>query len=249
MLVFDLALHTATIEQEHQDEYARLNNELIEIERLRKEEADLYRGKLLDIVTVLYEREEYSMGGFETEEGADVTAVYEAIVNYSRDYRDVLSIMGNYFQERSEFLAEIPSVWPIEYNELTRITSGFGWRLSPVSGKISYHTGIDIAGTWNAEVFASADGIVVEHWVPPGGVWQGHDIFGGMVKIRHSGGFETVYAHLKWTDFANVHEGREIKQGDRIGIMGSTGVSTGQHLHYEVRLDGVPVNPLDYLRF
>ncbi len=254
LLVFDLATYIATAEHRRQNEYSQtvkqLSTELEELEALQDENEGLYREKLTDIVKVLYEREEHAMGGFETEEGADVEAVYQAIMNYSLDYREILSAMDNYFTEREEFLAQVPSIWPVVYNELTRITSGFGWRISPISGEISFHTGIDIAGTWNADVIAPADGVVVEHYVPPDGVrWKGHDKYGGMVKIRHAGGFETVYAHLKSTDLKNVHEGREIKQGDRIGIMGNTGDSRGQHLHYEVWLDGKLVNPLDYLRF
>lgn len=253
ILLWDVSTYVAqSIESDrcaYEEEIARLTEQRDEAVRIREEDAELYSESLMEIATTLYERESYSMGGFETDEGADVTALYQAVMNYSNDYRDLLSVTENYFDERDEFLAEVPSIWPVEYNELTRITSGFGWRLSPVFDEITYHTGVDIAGTWNAKVIAPADGVVVEHWIPPDGRWRGHDTYGGMVKIRHAGGFETVYAHLKWTDLANIHEGNEIRQGDRIGIMGDTGVSRGDHLHYEVWLNGVPVNPLDYLRF
>ena len=104
----------------------------------------LYRDKLMDIVTTVYEREFYSMGGYETPQGADVTEIYEAILNEVRDYGSMLEVVSNYFDARGEYLEDIPSVWPIEYNSMTRITSGFGWRLSPLTGRVSFHNGLDM---------------------------------------------------------------------------------------------------------
>jgi len=211
---------------------------------------NVYRDKLMTIVATVYEREFYNMGGYETANGAGVTEIYEAILNEVQDYRSMLRLVDNYFDTRKEYLDEVPSVWPIEYNESTRITSGFGWRVSPISGEVRYHSGMDIAGVWDAKIIASADGIVTENWLVPGwygGVrYKGHKDLGGMIKIQHAGGFETVYGHL---NKSFVHEGYEVKRGDVIGIIGNTGTSKGRHLHYELYYNGKPVNPLDHLQF
>lgn len=214
------------------------------------EAEDFYRDKLMEIVTTVYEREFYSMGGYETPYGADVTEIYQAILNEVQDYGSMLSVVDNYFDRRTEYLKEIPSVWPIEYNEFTRITSGFGWRLSPITGDVSFHPGLDIAGVWNSKIIATADGVIKDHWRVPGlynGVqYYGHSDLGCAIKIQHVGGFKTVYGHLSESF---VREGQIVKRGDVIGIMGNTGTSKGRHLHYELHHNGVPVNPLDHLQF
>jgi murein DD-endopeptidase MepM/ murein hydrolase activator NlpD len=218
-------------------------------EDLEETEA-LYADKLMDIVTIVYEREFYSMGGYETPDGAGVTEIYEAILNEVQDYGSMLQVVDTYFDARREYLTDIPSVWPIEYDSLTRITSGFGWRVSPLTGNVVFHNGIDIAGVWNAKVIAPADGVVMEHWLTPGWHWgtyyHGHRTLGGMIRILHDGGFMTIYGHLSRTD---VHEGQIVKRGDVIGVIGDTGQANGRHLHYELSRYLEPVNPIDYLQF
>jgi murein DD-endopeptidase MepM/ murein hydrolase activator NlpD len=122
----------------------------------------------------------------------------------------------------------------VDYRE----TSPFGYR-----GKIvglmggssnQYHVGIDMASN-NCEdgayVLASADGEVFDHYPPPNGYFQGHKQYGGMIVLYHGDGIYTRYAHMKETF---VHIGQKIHRGDIIGVVGSTGVSTGPHLHFEV---------------
>ncbi|MCH8166315.1 MAG: peptidoglycan DD-metalloendopeptidase family protein [Proteobacteria bacterium] len=111
-----------------------------------------------------------------------------------------------------------------------RRTSGFGPR-----GR-SMHTGLDIAAPRGTPVYATADGIVTF-----AGRQRG---YGRVVKIRHAFGFETVYAHL---NRARVKVGQRVGRGDRIGDMGSTGRSTGNHVHYEIRIDNKPVNPVKFI--
>ena len=211
---------------------------------------DDYQDKLMTIVTTVYEREFYNMGGYSTPEGGGVTEVYEAILNTVRDYRTMLNAVDNYFDARQKYTDEIPSIWPVNYDESIRITSGFGWRLSPITHRVSFHTGVDITGEDETMIIAVADGEVITHYFPPGwyhGVqYYGHDDFGGMVRIQHTGGFQTLSGHLSKTF---VHEGQMVKRGDSIGVMGNTGKSMGIHLHYEVWKDGELVNPLDYLMF
>jgi murein DD-endopeptidase MepM/ murein hydrolase activator NlpD len=227
-------------------EIEKLETELMGKENDLKEAQQLYQDKLMDIVATVYEREFYSMGGYETPEGAGVTEVYEAIVNEIQDYQGMLAAVANYFDRRTEYLETIPTVWPIEYNEFTSITSGFGWRLSPFTGEVRFHSGLDISGVWDAKIIAPADGVVVEHWPAPEGYYQGHPNLGGMVKIEHAGGFDTVYGHMS---IVYVGEGLKVKRGDVLGVMGDTGTSKGRHLHYELHHNGIPVNPIDYLQF
>ncbi len=111
-----------------------------------------------------------------------------------------------------------------------RRTSGFGPR-----GR-SMHSGLDIAAPRGTPIYSTADGVVTL-----AGRQRGYGI---LVKIRHAFGFETVYAHLSR---ARVKMGQRVGRGDRIGDMGSTGRSTGNHLHYEIRIDNEPVNPVKFI--
>lgn len=118
-----------------------------------------------------------------------------------------------------------------------RLTSGFGPRRDPLRRKYSQHNGIDFAAPTGTAIFSTAEGVVSYS-----GRQRGYGI---VVKIRHAFGFETVYAHL---NKSRVKVGQRIERGDRIADMGSTGRSTGSHLHYEIRIDGKPVNPNKFIR-
>lgn len=117
-----------------------------------------------------------------------------------------------------------------------RLTSNFGVRSDPVRGRRAMHAGIDIAGDYGMPIEVTAEGVVTFVGRQSG--------YGNMIKIRHAFGFETVYAHLSRT---LVSEGQRVKRGDVIANMGSTGRSTGVHLHYEVRIDQQPVNPIKFI--
>ncbi|MEM8629823.1 MAG: M23 family metallopeptidase [Pseudomonadota bacterium] len=119
----------------------------------------------------------------------------------------------------------------------TRFTSGFGMRSDPFGRGRRMHNGVDFAGKHGIPIHATAVGTVVFAG------WQGG--YGRVVKIRHAQGFETTYAHLARI---SVKKGEKVSRGDRIGDMGNSGRSTGTHLHYEVRIDGKPVNPMTYIK-
>lgn len=114
-----------------------------------------------------------------------------------------------------------------------RITSGFGGRQHPILGYFRFHRGIDIGAAWGAPVIAAADGRVT------GAGWSGG--YGRQVRLAHGGGLSTAYSHLSGIV---AQPGSIIRQGQLIGYVGSSGLSTGPHLHYEVFKDGRPVNPL-----
>jgi len=118
-----------------------------------------------------------------------------------------------------------------------RQTSGFGMRRHPLTGRQTQHNGLDWAGPRGTPITASADGVVKQAGRQGG--------YGNLVIIEHDFGIETYYAHLNSID---VRAGQRVSRGQRIGGMGTTGASTGVHLHYEVRVNGRPVNPITYVR-
>ncbi len=138
-----------------------------------------------------------------------------------------------FLREQKSILAAKPSIWPVR----GWVTSEFGVRQSPFGTSHEFHKGIDIATGMGREVTAAADGIVVE-------ISHGSDD-GNMVKIEHGYGRSTSYSHLTK---AAVKQGTRVKRGDLIGYVGSTGRSTGPHLHYAVYVNNVPVNPRKYLK-
>jgi len=123
-------------------------------------------------------------------------------------------------------------------------SSPFGVRISPFSGILRHHDGLDITAVWRAQVVAVADGQIVEWWPPPDDHFSGHRTMGGMIRIDHGDGIESVYGHLYCT---YIKGWQQVKAGQVIGRIGATGLTTGPHLHFELRLDGEAVNPLLYL--
>jgi murein DD-endopeptidase MepM/ murein hydrolase activator NlpD len=129
-------------------------------------------------------------------------------------------------------LLHTPSIWPT----YGYVTDGFGWRRHPITKRRQWHEGYDIANYPGTPVIATADGVIkVTKW------WS---TYGNTIRIDHGFGIETRYAHLK---NIYVRPGQEVKRGQKIGCIGSTGRVTGPHLHYEVRVLNQAVNPYDYL--
>ncbi|MFC3713397.1 peptidoglycan DD-metalloendopeptidase family protein [Sphingoaurantiacus capsulatus] len=131
-------------------------------------------------------------------------------------------------------LGALPSVQPVKR---ASYTSSYGVRYDPFSGRAAMHAGVDLAGAHGEPILATADGVV--HTAGWGGA------YGKMVQIGHGKGLATRYGHMSRL---TVRAGERVKKGDIIGRMGSTGRSTGTHLHYEVRVDGRAVNPMPFLR-
>ena len=133
---------------------------------------------------------------------------------------------------RNERVAATPSIWPADGD----VTSRFGWRRSPFGGGGDWHPGIDIANGYGVPIVATADGVVTSAG------WNGG--YGLFVEIDHGYGISTAYGHS--SELA-VRVGQKVKKGEVIAYMGSTGYSTGPHVHYEVRISGQQVNPADFL--
>jgi murein DD-endopeptidase MepM/ murein hydrolase activator NlpD len=150
----------------------------------------------------------------------------------SRRLEKDLGLLEQKFVAQSLLLSSTPSIAPVH----GILTDGFGGRHDPFTGEPGVHNAIDISSAVGQPVRAPADGIVVKSEWANG--------YGNVIYVSHGYGYSTRYGHL--STFA-VQPGDHIKRGDIIGYVGSTGRSTGPHLHYEVRLNNVPVNPLEYI--
>lgn len=139
-------------------------------------------------------------------------------------------------EKKVKLFAAIPAIQPISNKQLVAIASGFGFRIHPIYKVKKLHTGIDFAAPIGTPIYATADGKVEEVSVKFSG-------YGKMVVINHGFGYKTRYAHMH--DFA-VRTGQNVKRGELIGYVGDTGVSTAPHLHYEVMMNGVLINPVHY---
>ena len=135
-------------------------------------------------------------------------------------------------RENREFMVMTPSIWPTEGH----LSSTFGYRVSPFTGQSVLHAGIDIANRIGTPVVAPAKGTV--------SFVGKQNAYGNCITINHGNSITTRYAHLQQYV---VKEGQVVNRGELIGYMGNTGRSTGPHLHYEVRVSGVPVNPMRYI--
>jgi murein DD-endopeptidase MepM/ murein hydrolase activator NlpD len=150
----------------------------------------------------------------------------------SRRIENDLSLLESKFLQQAQMLSSTPSIAPVR----GIYTDGFGGRSDPFTGEPASHAAVDISSTTGQPVRAPADAVVVKaEWA---------NGYGNVVYLSHGYGFSTRYGHL--SGFA-VRPGQKVKRGEVIGYVGSTGRSTGPHLHYEVRVNGSPVNPLAYI--
>ncbi|MEO8592097.1 MAG: M23 family metallopeptidase [Candidatus Solibacter sp.] len=166
-------------------------------------------------------------------EGKMVPTFAESLQEYNYLVNaDKLSI-SNRTARRLNALKVPPSLWPVE----GRLMDGFARRTDPFSGEGAFHKGVDITAPTGTTVRATADGVVVQAEMVSGG-------YGRLIIIDHGGGYQTYYAHLSKI---LVRAGQEIRRGEVIGAVGSSGRVTAPHLHYEVRVGGTPMNPYRYL--
>jgi len=130
----------------------------------------------------------------------------------------------------------VPKGWPVLHDDRC-ISSGYGYRTDPITGRRRFHGGIDIAAPKKVDVVATANGKVLATGRDRGG-------YGKFVVIDHGNGYTTRYAHLAWI---KTKRGKRVERGDVIGKLGKTGRTTGFHLHYEVHLNGRTEDPRGYL--
>lgn len=141
----------------------------------------------------------------------------------------------NLVKNKEKLLLAIPAIQPVSNKDLTRIASGFGMRVHPILKIYRPHNGLDFTAPTGVPIYATADGIVKTAENGSG--------FGNHVVINHGYGFETLYGHMVRI---KARAGEHVKRGEVIGYVGSTGLSSGPHCHYEVHRNGVPIDPVYY---
>lgn len=156
----------------------------------------------------------------------------KAMYVQSRSYDEIESLAKN----KIDMLASIPAILPVSLkNPKTRFSSSFGYRIHPIYKTVKLHAGMDFSGAVGTPIYATGNGKVVYTEI--------HKGYGKTVLIDHGFNYQTRYAHL---NSYNVKAGQKVKRGDIIGYMGNTGMSSGPHIHYEVRKSGVAVDPINY---
>lgn len=149
-----------------------------------------------------------------------------------KSYNEIAGMVKN----KEKLLLAIPAIQPVSNKDLSRIGSGFGYRIDPVYKVRKFHAGLDFTSPQGTPIYATADGTVKMAGFDNSG-------FGNHVIINHGYGYETLYGHMVRV---KARSGQSVKRGDVIGYVGSTGKSTGPHCHYEVHRNGVPVDPVYY---
>ena len=185
-----------------------------------------------------YSHLEYSRNSlFLTGIAMRVDQLTKKTVVQSRSFDEV----GKIAEQTDKMTSSIPAILPVDLaksgSKTFRISSGYGMRKDPVYGDIRPHQGIDISGPIGAEIHATGDGVVATRGFELSG-------YGNYVIIDHGFGYKTRYAHMLYN--IPVREGQTVSRGEVIGYMGSTGKSIGPHVHYEVMLQNVRVNPNKY---
>lgn len=176
-----------------------------------------------------YEGSEFSAYLINSAKRLDILS--KQMVVQSKSFDEVIELVRN----KEKMMACIPAIQPIAIKDLTRFGSAYGWRMHPILGYPRKHNGVDLTAPRGTKIYASGDGLVYRADYAGG--------YGNCVRINHGYGYETRYAHM--TEMF-VRAGQKVKRGDVIGTVGSTGLSTSPHLHYEVLVNGTYTNPVNY---
>jgi murein DD-endopeptidase MepM/ murein hydrolase activator NlpD len=176
--------------------------------------------------------EGYQFSKMVIETAMKLDKITKQIYIQSKSYDEVIGLV----KKKEEMLACTPAIQPLSNKDLTRTASGFGFRIHPIFKIKMFHYGFDFIAPIGTDVYSTGDGVVET-------VEYNQHGFGKEVVINHGFGYATRYAHL--SEF-KVRIGQKVKRGDIIGLVGNTGRSTAAHLHYEVLVNGVQVDPSPY---
>jgi murein DD-endopeptidase MepM/ murein hydrolase activator NlpD len=150
----------------------------------------------------------------------------------SKSFDDLIVLAKN----KEEMLKSLPAILPVSNKDLTRTASGYGLRIHPIYKISKFHYGMDFTAPAGTDVYATGNGVVKE-------IQSSQRGLGKHIIIDHGFGYSSIYAHL--SNF-NVRAGQKVQRGDVIGFVGNTGTSIANHLHYEIKLNGVNVDPVNY---
>ncbi|MEX2641336.1 MAG: M23 family metallopeptidase [Balneolales bacterium] len=240
------------LKSENQELYRQLNNTRSDIENidnriseLASVDNELYRS-MLGVEPIPYDERQAGVGGADVYSDFDVyqskttdllkwtAASLESIERRLSIQKLSFEELKGFYNTNQEKMRTMPVIKPVK----GVILSGFGVRVHPAHRTRRMHHGVDFRARVGTPIYATGDGVVrqARHW----------GTYGNFLEIDHDFGFKTRYAHLsKFED--GIRNGTEVKRGDLIGYSGDTGVTTGPHLHYEVRLNGKSMDPLNYL--
>jgi murein DD-endopeptidase MepM/ murein hydrolase activator NlpD len=230
-------------------QYELIHREMANVENvledLQKTDDNLYR-KIFEAEPIPSTLRDGGMGGvnrYEALEGYNnsnlaietanrLDKIRKKVYVQSKSFDDLIKLALN----KGEMLKCLPAIIPISNKDLTRTASGYGWRIHPIYKISKFHYGMDFTAPLGTDVYASANGTVTA-------VLSAQRGPGKHIIIDHGFGYSTIYAHL--SNF-NVRVGQKVLRGDIIGFVGSTGMSVANHLHYEIKLNGVNVDPVNY---
>ncbi|MGQ9619518.1 MAG: M23 family metallopeptidase [Bacteroidales bacterium] len=178
------------------------------------------------------ELENYSNAQLVIETAKKLDKIKKKIVVQSKSFDELIALA----REKEEMLASIPAIMPVSNKDLTRTASGWGLRIHPIYKIVRFHYGMDFTAPVGTEIYATGDAAVEK-------IVSSRRGYGNHIILNHGFGYKTLYAHL---DRFNVRQGQKVKRGDVIGFVGNSGLSIAPHLHYEVELNGVKVDPSNY---
>lgn len=176
--------------------------------------------------------EGYDNSDIVIETAARLDRIRKRVYVQSKSFDELIALA----REKEDMLKSIPAIIPIATKDLTRIASGFGLRIHPVYKISKIHEGMDFTAPMGTEIYASGDGTIESATANKRGM-------GNNIVINHGYGYSSVYAHLEGF---NVRAGQKVRRGDVIGYVGNTGMSVAPHLHYEIKLNGINVDPVNY---
>lgn len=161
----------------------------------------------------------------------DIDVLSKQLVVQSKSLDEIVILA----KEKEKMLASIPAILPVKLVDLTRMASGYKWRMHPILKIRKFHKGMDFTASIGTPIYASGNGTVIRS--------QRSATFGKVVYIDHGYGYKTIYAHMSKL---KAKRGQKVKRGDLIGYVGNTGRSVSSHLHYEVHKNGVALNPINF---
>ncbi len=226
-----------------------LNRDMEKVERvlthLQETDDNLYR-TIFEAEPIATSLREGGIGGvnrYEELEGYDNSKIVIETAERLDKIRKKVYVQSKSFDalialasEKEEMLRRIPAIMPISNKDLKRTASGWGYRIHPIYKIRKFHYGMDFTAPTGTEIYATGDGVIKR-------VISSKRGLGKHIEIDHGYGYTTTYAHM---NRFNVKQGQKVKRGDVIGFVGTTGLSTAPHLHYEVALNGKKVDPANY---
>jgi murein DD-endopeptidase MepM/ murein hydrolase activator NlpD len=216
-----------------------LNNSIVE---LKDRDANIYRAIFeaepmeINLGKVASSDKYRNLEGFDNSEelialNKKIDELTILVSSQSKSF-DELSILA---KNKTEFLANIPAIQPISNKDLTRVASGYGYRIHPIFKTHKFHSGIDFTAPQGTPIYSTGNGTV--------STAENGSGYGNHVVVYHGFGYSSLYAHMSRI---KARPGQKVKRGELIGYVGSTGTSTAPHVHYEVIKGGNKINPINY---